>query len=893
MKAIIHIFFTASLFLIQITTVFASHNRAGEITYAWVSGSTYKATVVTYTKNDSPADRCELEISWGDGDVDTIYRANGPTTGPSPHPPCGGNIGQGELISPDIRMNIYYGLHTYPGPGIYTISMLDPNRNEGIINMDDSYNTPFFVETTLLIGSSSMGLDTNSSPVLLIPPLDNACTGKLFVHNPGAYDPNGDSLSYQLVDCMQSNGMVIAGFNTPSDVSINPITGDLVWDVPPPIINTNLGEDEYNVCFEIIEWREGIIIGRVLRDMQITVKDCQNDPPEISAIDTCVLANITLQDTIIATDANGDNMTLSANGGPFVLNNSPAEFTAISSTSPAKGEFKWETTCDHIRTQPYTVTFKAEDDNPEVSLVGLQTILITIVGPAPENLVTTSFGNSIQLTWDPSSCANAIGYNIYRRNGSYSGTIECPCETGIPQSAGYNLIETLTGHTNTTYTDNENGTGLLHGVDYCYRIVALFPGGAESCASVEVCQQLKKDVPIITHVSVGETNSTAGIDTIRWSKPTEIDTSTIYLGPYHYNIYRSSDFASAAVLVGSTPQSNLLEFADTSFIDNGINTIDDPHSYKIELISGTDTVGQTHIASSVFLTTTGADNVISLSWSENVPWINTTYTIYKYDDILSSYQELTSTTSNTYVDTGLINGKTYCYYIKSSGSYSTTGIISPIVNFSQLICDEPEDLTPPCSPTIVADPDCETYSLTLTWNNPNNTCADDVAQYNLYYTPTYGGDMSFLESFSTANDTTFTYLNTSSIAGCYAVTALDSNLNESIIGDSVCVDNCPIYELPNVFSPDGNYINDKLIPFPYRYIEKIDLKIFDRWGQMVFKTTNPDINWKGNYLNNETKCSEGVYFYVCLVDAIRLNGNQRFELTGFVHLIRGDIKNNN
>ena len=87
-----------------------------------------------------------------------------------------------------------------------------------------------------------------------------------------------------------------------------------------------------------------------------------------------------------------------------------------------------------------------------------------------------------------------------------------------------------------------------------------------------------------------------------------------------------------------------------------------------------------------------------------------------------------STTSNNYVDTGLVNGKTYCYYIKSTGSYSTSGIVNPIVNYSQIACDEPEDLTPPCNPTIFADPDCETYSLTLTWNNPNNSCINSVSK---------------------------------------------------------------------------------------------------------------------------------------------------------------------
>ena len=823
MKGSIAFFLFTTLFFLLSIQAYASHNRAGEITYEWVSGSTYKLTVTTYTKDDSPADRCDLEVNWGDGKIDTLYRANG-VTGNA----CGPNVGDGEIVGTNIRKNIYIGYHTYPGPGIYTITMLDPNRNDGIVNMLDSFNTPFFIETVLLIGDPSTGLDTNSSPVLLIPPIDNACTGKMFIHNAGAYDPNGDSLSYALTNCLEMYNQVIPGFFIPADITINPITGDLIWDTPPPVINTLKGYDEYNVCFEIIEWRNGVIIGKVLRDMQITVVECTNNPPEILGADTCVLAMSTIVDTITATDPDGDNITLTASGGPLILPNDPASFTVLNSGSNVQGEFIWETNCSHVRTQPYSVTFKAEDNNPEVSLVDMQTVQITVVGPPPQNLAATAFGNQIQLTWDPSICQEVTGYNIYRRNGSYTGVINCPCETGIPNSSGYSLIETVNGLNNTTYLDNDEGAGLVHGIDYCYRIVALFPDGAESCASAEVCQQLNKDVPIITHVSVRNTDINNGRDSIIWSKPTEIDTISIYTGPYHYNIYRSSGFTSATTYVGSTPSNTFLGHTDTLFVDVGINTQDQPYSYLIELVSGNDTVGETHVASSVFLSSAPSDNILTLTWQENVPWVNYEYIVYKFDDLASAFAILDTVSTASYADTGLINGKEYCYLIRSIGAYTTSGIIDPIFNYSQIHCDSPVDLTPPCAPTISAFGDCENFHVTLYWNNPNNSCADDVAQYNLYFTSVLGGDMELLQSFNFASDTSFTFTNSNSIAGCYAVTALDSNLNESTLSDSICIDNCPIYELPNVFSPDNNLINDLLIPFPYRYVEKIQIKIFDR-----------------------------------------------------------------
>ena len=52
----------------------ATHNRAGEITYVRIGDYTYEGTITTYTVPDSPADRPELPLDWGDGHIDTLVR---------------------------------------------------------------------------------------------------------------------------------------------------------------------------------------------------------------------------------------------------------------------------------------------------------------------------------------------------------------------------------------------------------------------------------------------------------------------------------------------------------------------------------------------------------------------------------------------------------------------------------------------------------------------------------------------------------------------------------------------------------------------------------------------------------------------------------------------------
>jgi gliding motility-associated-like protein len=133
--------------------------------------------------------------------------------------------------------------------------------------------------------------------------------------------------------------------------------------------------------------------------------------------------------------------------------------------------------------------------------------------------------------------------------------------------------------------------------------------------------------------------------------------------------------------------------------------------------------------------------------------------------------------------------------------------------------------------------------------------------------------------------------NNISIAGCYYITALDSNANESLTSDTVCADNCPVYQLPNVFTPNGDGTNDFFKPFPYKYIESIDMKIYNRWGNLIFSTTNPEILWDGCNQQSKQPCTDGVYYYICNFTAIKLQGNITENLHGFLQLISSPVNN--
>jgi gliding motility-associated-like protein len=127
-----------------------------------------------------------------------------------------------------------------------------------------------------------------------------------------------------------------------------------------------------------------------------------------------------------------------------------------------------------------------------------------------------------------------------------------------------------------------------------------------------------------------------------------------------------------------------------------------------------------------------------------------------------------------------------------------------------------------------------------------------------------------------------------SVIGCYYVTAVDSFNNESLPSNLVCfdIDQCSLYQLPNVFTPNNDGSNDVFRPFPYDFVDKINIIIYNRWGTIVFKTEDPDINWDGKEKTTGRDCSVGVYYYVCDVYENRLGGIEKRTLHGLIHLIR-------
>jgi gliding motility-associated-like protein len=679
------------------------------------------------------------------------------------------------------------------------------------------------------------------------------------------------------VECRGFEGKKIPGYTFPTysnSMSINALTGDFYWDSP-------LLQGEYNIAILIQEYRSGVMISEMVRDMQIIISACDNYPPAITLInDTCIEAGNSLNFKAIAKDDPTQIVTLSAGGDVFSLRTNPAIFMQKSDMGTVENMFYWNTHCAHVRKNPYHVVFRAEDDGKPVSLVSMKTLTITVVSPAPQNLQAYPSENTVVLSWNHTPCNSyASGYKIYRRIDS-SGYVPNYCQTGVPAHTGYTYIGTTNINTS-TFIDDNNGKGLLRGTKYCYLAIAYFSDNAESYASNEACVFLKKDVPIITNVSVLKTDNSDGMVELKWLLPSEID-AVQYPGPYYYTISRSLNNANSFV-----PIATINDFTATQFIDSMQNTVSNTFYYQVNLYNNTTTpflMGSSDIASSIFLTIDSTDRLLKLKWNETVPWKNTEYVVYR--DEGQGFDSIGITSQQYFNDAGLANGQTYCYYIKSIGAYSDEEIPAPLVNLSQQRCAQPFDNVPPCVPNLWGETDCE--NIYLHWNF-SDTCTDymDIYKQYIYYKPDLQSNYARMDSLSYPSSEYMLY-QPKSIIGCFTVSTIDSSGNESDKSKSVCfdTDKCGSYRLPNVFTPDGDGINDLFRPFSYDFVESINMHIYNRWGMLVFKTVNPDVLWDGKNQFTKQDCTDGVYFYTCDVQEYTLQGIRTRHLNGSVTIFR-------
>ena len=164
-----------------------------------------------------------------------------------------------------------------------------------------------------------------------------------------------------------------------------------------------------------------------------------------------------------------------------------------------------------------------------------------------------------------------------------------------------------------------------------------------------------------------------------------------------------------------------------------------------------------------------------------------------------------------------------------------------------------------------------------------NACCDDLIALGESYTlnvfggttpPGYSWDPpSWLDTFSSQTPITFpeetiTYTVTGNVAGCW-------------VTDLVTIAVGPPLVVFNTFTPNGDAIHDTWEIDGISDFENAQVNVYDRWGQVVFKSLGYAQEWDGT--NKNKLLPSATYYYVIELNSLDVNIP---PLVGFVTIIR-------
>lgn len=170
-------------------------------------------------------------------------------------------------LSEGVAVATYTVSHTYQAPGVYTVTYSEPNRNEGILNMDNSVNTRFYTESQI---SLEPGI-RYESPTFLTPPIFNAVAGEAFSLSVACRDTNNYKLFYEIVTPKRSASNNVDNYQLPQNFKINAYNGLLTWDGK---FNDVVQVGEYIFAVKVYQVdNQDNVIGYVIRDFQIIISE--------------------------------------------------------------------------------------------------------------------------------------------------------------------------------------------------------------------------------------------------------------------------------------------------------------------------------------------------------------------------------------------------------------------------------------------------------------------------------------------------------------------------------------------------------------------------------------------------------------------------------------------
>lgn len=286
-------------FTLKPTTAKADHCAGGEVIYEWISDSTYRFFFKFYRDCNGIAEYATQDLccfntctnssfnvtmqKWT-GTIPPYNQPNGtpltagcsgyPTKCQQPSSPIPGyqEFWYSTIITLPLQCNFWR----------FTVSVSARNVST---NVSGGY---LYLETTF----NNMAAQGNSSPYFSVKPIPYCCINQAYTYNNGAVDPNGDSLVTEVMTPRTGANCVTA----PTNLTYNAATP--AYSIPNNPIQTNnsftVGASTGQLSFtptllgnptltvRVKEYRNGVLIGSIIRDIQVQILNCTSTIPTVN-----------------------------------------------------------------------------------------------------------------------------------------------------------------------------------------------------------------------------------------------------------------------------------------------------------------------------------------------------------------------------------------------------------------------------------------------------------------------------------------------------------------------------------------------------------------------------------------------------------------------------------
>ncbi|MBL7778066.1 MAG: gliding motility-associated C-terminal domain-containing protein [Chitinophagales bacterium] len=406
-----------------------SHIMGSDITYRCLGGNNYQVVVTIYRdcSGISMPNSITVDVNSTCGTQTITATLDAATSGIEVSQLCPTAVStcQGGSL-PGVQVYTYIGNYTIqPGCGTYTFSYDDCCRNPSN-NIVNPTSQGFMVRSTL-----NSNIPCNSAPEFTSPPVPYFCINQQVNYSHGAVDADGDSIVYSLVPPLNDLGGNIAytgAFNatnpmpTASGFNFDPQTGQMTF--------TPTTQGVYVVDVFVQEYRNGVLIGTTMRDIQIVIINCNNQAPVVAncltpqnssggVIIDCnslgVCPGQTVSFDLFAYDPNNQNITVTSNLAQSIPG-ATLSVTQIGGSDSVIASFLWTPSGLDTGFRYFTIQF--EDDACPITGLQLFTYDITVLagtyagpdlyyctGGGPVTITATG-GNT--FSWTPTNFITAV-----------------------------------------------------------------------------------------------------------------------------------------------------------------------------------------------------------------------------------------------------------------------------------------------------------------------------------------------------------------------------------------------------------------------------------------------------------------------------------------------------